>query len=91
MPANCQEVDQDGNCVKCMAGYVVNGGVCQSSDPNCLAYNGQGKCTRCVDGYYAGVSGQCLENPVNCTRADANGKCLQCVKGYALQNGRCFK
>lgn len=94
----CQTYDENnGNCLSCFNGYVLQGPTCivSSAAPsqtvnNCRNFT-NGICYECSQRFYMS-NGQCL--PVNdyCNGYDSNtGACTSCYQGFALQQGACYR
>ena len=92
---------QNGNCIDCKAGYILQGVNCVLSvqpvvtgqvntDPNCLQYV-SGMCRMCSQRYYVSPSnGVCV--PVNplCNNYNQAGECTSCYSGYTVSGGQCI-
>jgi hypothetical protein len=86
--ANCNQMDSNGNCLKCSFGYYFNQNKqCIQIDPNCKDYNQTSyKCVGCYPGFALDISGSCVkgEAPIgdqNCAKYNSNNVCTQCSKG----------
>jgi hypothetical protein len=87
--------NQNGNCLTCYNGYILNGNNCVLNDqavsgnPLCKTFNGP-TCIECANRAYS-RNGICTAVDNSCaTWSSQNGQCLTCYNGFALQNGLCI-
>jgi proprotein convertase subtilisin/kexin type 5 len=90
----CKTNDNNGQCLSCYPGYVLNTGNCtvgasSNSDVNCAKIV-NGSCQQCSQGYYLSNSRNCVQsNPLCKTSSSLSGACLSCYSGYTLVTGEC--
>lgn len=86
----CSLFDDDGHCIKCAPGLVLDRNSCfEIVRPGCL--EGEGNvCTNCADDYN-NLNGRCIRKIENCDRINENGACLECKQGFILSLGICIR
>ncbi|ELP84008.1 hypothetical protein EIN_345940 [Entamoeba invadens IP1] len=82
---------EEGKCVNCEDGYLLQDGKCLFGDyvmKHCKTFKNN-KCFRCYNGYHI-YHGKCIKNELACKEYH-KGHCKVCHKGYTLQDDICKK
>ena len=104
-PSFCTTSLQNGQCLSCFPGYVLQNGLCFVSQNLCQVYNpSTGLCSACVN--FAVLSNNacqcgpksypsdrtCVPFPEGCSQyAVQSGACTECEAGYSLALNRCVQ
>ena len=94
LPPNCEEMDLQQRCIRCVRNFRVANGQCVNDVaivPNCQSYDViTTLCVNCLPGFDL-LNQQCFPLPANCMRVNPSNPvfCATCMAGYDLVNGQC--
>lgn len=97
--ANCNQLDDKGNCTKCNFRWVLKDGQCVAVSDQCKTWDDKtADCTSCYDGWQLS-NGKCIlpnsgsgnsgNQVANCNQYDDKGKCTKCNFRWVLKDDKC--